>query len=331
LGAIAAVGIGFATPALAAEMPTLKFGTYAGTLGNMLAFISDKKGICVKHGFRCEFAVLNSGPLQLQALLAKSIDVGFFVPEVALGGISKGADIQAVVGGYGPQPYVVVARSDLPLPNLAKGYPESFKDLKGLKIGVPARGSGAELHLMELVANAGMSASDVTLVAVGGPGTALPAMTVGKNVDATINFPPIADICAASGACKSIVDLSRGEGPESIRSMIGASVPSWMTRDFIKANPKLIDAMISAFKETEQWMHDPANFDQVVAYYKEWIPLKGVKDGDQLRYTWIKAETPRHNTHLDRKALAAIQEYALRNKLIDKPADLDRVVYSKAP
>ncbi|MDH4290552.1 MAG: ABC transporter substrate-binding protein [Aquincola sp.] len=314
-----------------AELPTLRFGTYAGTLSNMPAFVADKKGLCVKHGFKCQFTVLNSGPLQLQAMLGKSIEVGFFAPEVAFGGILKGADIQAVVGGYRPQPYVVVVRSDVPRPNRDKGYPEAFKDMKGLKIGVPARGTGAELHLTELLAQAGIKTEDVTLVAVGGPGTALPAMLVGKQVEATINFPPIAELCNANKACASVVDLSRGEGPASIRDMIGASVPSWMTRDFIQANPKLVASMISAFKEADEWIHNPGNLDELVALYAEWIPMKDVKDGDQLRRTWIQSQVPQYSTNLDRKALAAIHTYALKAKLIDKPVDLVRVVHVNAP
>ena len=37
-----------------AELPTLRFGTYAATLSNMPAFVADKKGLCVKHGFTLE-------------------------------------------------------------------------------------------------------------------------------------------------------------------------------------------------------------------------------------------------------------------------------------
>lgn len=330
-GAMAAIGLCLAAPASAQDKQTVTFGTFGGTTGNMHAYIADKEGLCEKYGFDCEFAVLNTGPLQLQAMLGGSIDVGFFVPEVAFGGINRGADIVAGAGGVATQPYVIVASSDLDLPNLDKGYPENMVDLKGKTIGVPARGSGAELLLMRMLGDVGLTEDDVTLVGVGGPGTALPALTVGKQIDAMINFPPTQYICAASGACKTIVDPSQGGGPDVIKSMIGASVPMWFPREFVEADPERMDNLMAMMAEAEVWMTAPENLDAVLGHYKEWIPFTGMEGGDALRRTWISGELNNYRMALSRDAFKAIHDHALENGLIDAPVDLDAAVYAKAP
>ncbi len=73
------------------------------------------------------------------------------MPEVARGGIKRGADIQVITGGVATQPYVIVARSDLDLPNAAMGYRENMRHLAGMMAGGPARGSGADLLLMRML------------------------------------------------------------------------------------------------------------------------------------------------------------------------------------
>lgn len=328
---LAVVGASLTAPAMAQDKEKVTFGTYAGTTGNMHAFLSDKEGLCDKYGFECNLVVLNTGPLQLQALLGGSIDVGLFVPEVAFGGINRGANIQTIAGGVRGQPYVIVARSDLDLPNLAKGYPDSMTDLKGMTIGVPARGSGAELLLLRMLSDVGLSEDDVTLVGVGGPGTALPALTVGKEIDAMINFPPSQHICAASGACVLVVDPSQGEGPEMIKNMIGASVPMWMSRDYIEEDPDRMDRLMAMMTEIEAWMTDPANRDAVVEHYKEWIPFTGMAGGDELRKTWLTAELSNYRLALSRSAFKTIHDHALENAMIDEAVDLDAAIYEKAP
>lgn len=311
--------------------PVIRLGQYPGTVGNMHAQIAVEKGFCDTHGIKCQLVTVTSGPMALQTLLGKSMEVGMFVPEVAFGGIAKGADIQVVMGGYGSQPYALVVRSDISLPKVEGNPMAALKGLKGLKIGVPSRGSGAELHLVELLNLAGLKPTDVTIVAVGAPNTGYPALVVGKTIDAMINFPPLADMCNVGKTCTTVLDLSRGEGPPAIREMIGASVPMWMRRDYIEANPKVLDALQQAMLDTEKWMKDPANFDEVVAIYSKRIPLTGIANAQQILRTWLKSDLLQISVRLNRVALKAIHDYALRNKLIAEPIDLNRIVWAKAP
>jgi NitT/TauT family transport system substrate-binding protein len=76
-----------------------------------------------------------------------TIDVAQTGTEIAGSTIAAGGDI-AIVGISLPNNVLfLAARNDVSLPNRAKGFPSVMQDFKGLKIGVSARGTGAEIFL----------------------------------------------------------------------------------------------------------------------------------------------------------------------------------------
>ncbi|MCC0000747.1 MAG: hypothetical protein H6870_17495 [Methylobacteriaceae bacterium] len=78
-----ALAAGLVGGAARAEETTVKIQDYPG-IGNMLYRIAASKGYCEKHGIKCQLQMIASGPLGVQALLAKSVDVAFAPPEVAI-------------------------------------------------------------------------------------------------------------------------------------------------------------------------------------------------------------------------------------------------------
>ncbi len=86
---------------------------YQGTYGNAAAVIAAKMGMCERNGLDCEIKHINSGPLGLQALVGKSIDVAFVGSDTLITGIARGAKIQLVYAGYQPLTLSFVARNDV--------------------------------------------------------------------------------------------------------------------------------------------------------------------------------------------------------------------------
>ena len=74
---------------------TLKIQDYPG-VGNMLTRVAIAKDFCKARGITCQLQMIPTGPLGGAALLAKSIDVGFFPPEVQISAMLKGAQMKAV-------------------------------------------------------------------------------------------------------------------------------------------------------------------------------------------------------------------------------------------
>jgi NitT/TauT family transport system substrate-binding protein len=147
--------------------------------------------------------MIPSGPLGTQALLAKSIDVAFIGPDIQINAMIKGARLKAIVSGAEGNPFLIVIRNDLAAPHAESGYPAFMADLKGKRIGVPARGAAAELQFVVLAEKAGLNADDFTFVAVGAPNTAYGAL-ISRQVDAEMSFPPSDALCDVLKTCRTI-------------------------------------------------------------------------------------------------------------------------------
>jgi NitT/TauT family transport system substrate-binding protein len=334
-----AIGVAVLWPvAGAAQAPrangeTLNIQTYAGTTGNMHAVIAARKGFCEKYNFRCELKTINSGILGLQALVGKTIDVAQTGTEITASTVAAGGDV-AIVGISLPNNVVfLAARSDVSLPNRAKGYPAVMQDFKGLKIGVPARGAGAEVFAHAMLREAGLQPSDVTFVAVGGPATAYTSLVVGRQVDAVVMFEPLKHVCLHTKACAMVVDMTVGEGPKEVRNMNGASVPLVMRREMAAGNPALMAAFYAAMRDAAAWFNEPGNFEDLVKIYTPLISFGDLAGADELRRTWLKDAIATYSKDLkvDRAAVKATLDFHAVSQDRGKPLDAAAVVWDQAP
>ncbi|MFX5960874.1 hypothetical protein ABTE72_19130, partial [Acinetobacter baumannii] len=62
------------TQAALAQTPTLRIQDYPG-IGNFLVRVANARGLCEKHGIRCELRPIPQAPLALQTLLAGDLEV----------------------------------------------------------------------------------------------------------------------------------------------------------------------------------------------------------------------------------------------------------------
>ncbi|MDE2361683.1 MAG: ABC transporter substrate-binding protein [Hyphomicrobiales bacterium] len=313
---------------------TINIQQYMGTTGNMHAFVAAKKGFCEKYNFHCELKIINSGILGLQTLVGKSIDIAETGTDLTAATINAGGDVVIVGTAINSNVLFVVAREDVPLPDKDKGYPAIVKDLKGLKIGVPARGAAAEVYMNVMLRDAGLTDKDVTYVAVGGPQTGYTSLVVGKQVDAAILFEPLKSLCLHTKKCKMVVDMLSGEGPAISKLVEGAGVPLVARREFVEKNPKLMEAFYAAMRDAAAWMNDPKNFDELDALYKPTLSFSpDIPDADKLRRDWLKSSIPAYSKTLavNRQAVKATIDFGIANKTLDKPVDVKTIVWDKAP
>ena len=315
-----------------AKGETVVMQTYAGTIGNVHGLIAIEKGFCEKHGLKCELKVINSGPAGMQALIGKSIDVALPVTELVASSVANGAEVTII--GMQRQKIMlsVSARNETALPHRAAGYPAIMQDFKGMKIGVTGRGSGGEIMFSALLRGAGMQPSDVTYVGVGGPATAYTSMVLGKQVDAAVMFEPLGEFCVANKTCAVVVDMTKGEGSPEIKAMNGAAIPLVMRSEMVRSNPQLVKALVAAMRDAEKWFADAANFDELVKIYSSSINFGDIPNAEALRRTFIRNELPYYITGLKvpRDAVKANFQFALQNKLIDKPVDAAPVIWELA-
>ena len=307
---------------------TVKIQDYPGT-GNMLYRIAVSKGYCDNHGIKCQLQVIQSGPLGAQALLSKSIDVAFFSAEVPINAAIKGAKIKIILGGAIMNVFQIVIRNDLDAPNADKGYPSFMADLKGKKIGVTARGSGAEYQFGMLAVRAGLKVDDFTFVAVGSPNTSHGAL-LSKQIDASMTFEPSASMCDVLKTCKTIYRGREATEPVEIVKTNGASGVTGVTQELIDKSPHVVEALIAAAKDAEAFIQDPKNFDEVLRIAQTYFKFE-MAQGDEVMRDSLKSGIRGYKTAVSRDALKQIAANMLATKQIDAAVDTDALLYANAP
>src|SRR5699024_521216 len=109
-------------------------------------------------------------------------------------------------------------------------------------------GSTTHLVMNAILSDVGLEPDDVTYIAVGSATTALAAWNAGQ-VDAQVAFTPFPEIVEEQGTGATILDLSKGEGPEVLVAM-GGAFEGFITSDkFIENNRSVVDAFIQAHIE----------------------------------------------------------------------------------
>lgn len=331
----------FATAALIGALGTLpvlaqgkgesvKFQDYPGT-GNMLMRVAISKGYCEKAGIKCELQTIAAAPLAAQAMMAKSID-SFFGPTVVMNAaIQKGAKMKMVVGGAVANVWILLGGNHMASPNIGKGFPAFMQDFKGKKIGVTARGAASEIFTAWMLVKAGMKADDVTYVAVGGPNTAYGAL-VSKQVDASMMFEPAGAMCDVLKTCKRVWTGSTDPQPAELFAMNGGGNGLVFTQEYIDKYPHVIAAVITAAKEAELFINNPANFDEVLKIGQQYFKFDMPK-GDEVLASVLRGavQTGAYRASINRKAIQAELDLLLAVKMIDKMPAIADLIYDKAP
>ncbi|TDM09026.1 MAG: ABC transporter substrate-binding protein [Ideonella sp. MAG2] len=306
-----------------AQTETLRIQDYPG-LGNVLVRVAAANGYCDKHGIKCELKTIPAAPLGMQTLLAGDIDVAFGPTEVVVQAANKGADLKVIGNGSRDNSFFLMAGAHVETPNAAKGYPAVMADLKGKKIGVTARGSGAEFQLLSFLKGAGLSGSDVTIVPVGAPNTALPAMA-NKQIDALVSFAPMDGFCVAMKVCRVLVDPRKGEGPKEIVSLNGGATPMTVRGDFAQKKAATLDAFGKAMRESEAFIQNPANFAAVLKVVNDTFKIEGPAGAAAVEAS-LRNSINSARFSLDTKAFQHAADYLHSTGQIDKVFDTSKLL-----
>ena len=247
--------------------PSLGSATFMvikGGFVNTPTSIMIKKGFLAKHGVQGELITLTSGPAIAAALMGGSSDFADSTPPVTWPLIKQGQCLKYLTAGQGVTADLA-AQPDLKLPNLSKGFPESIKDLKGLKIGVVSLGSATQIWVEMLLKQAGMSSKDVTWVGVGINTTAVAAFQQ-KLVDVMVVYPPVFQELQKSPGLQIVANWSKGDPPTLI-DLVQAGIATKCS--YAEANPKIVQAVCKAAGEAYAYMMDPKNEAEMGAYTAE--------------------------------------------------------------
>jgi len=309
---------------------TVRIQDYPG-VSNLPIRVAIEKGYCANHGIKCELQMIASGPLGIQAMLAKSIEGALTVPEVSVPAILKGAKMKTVVNIYSKNVGLIMVGNQVETPNAGKPFPAWVMDMKGKKIGVTARGSGAETAVRFMLLQAGLTADDVTFVAVGSPATTFPALT-NKQVDFAFSFEPVGTMCDLTKQCKTIWRGDVDPQPAEIFATNGGGAGIILTQAYIDANPHVVEAVISATQDADKLINDPANFEEVLRIGEKYFKFE-TTGGDQLMRALLQRtiKVGAFSPHVDRAAMKASADFLLQTGQWEKSVDVSEIVDPRAP
>ena len=298
---------------------TVRFQDYPGT-GNLLVRIAQAQGYCQQAGIRCDLRTIPAAPLGMQTMLSGDIDVFFGPTEVAAAAVARRAPVQIIGAGYVDPVFFVAAGPKTELATENEGYPGVVKSFKGKRIGVTQRGSGAEFQVIDMLADVGLTANDVTFVAVGAPDTAFPALTRGQ-VDLIMTFSPTDGMCEVLKACRVVVDPRKGEGPASLLATRGGSGAMAVRADWANSNASTIAAIRQALEQAEKFALEPGNFDRVLEILRASFGLQ-LPNADQIAEVTLRNSIDNFRARGSVQAIQAVADAMTQNKLLPGKVDM---------
>ena len=156
-------------PAAAADPMTWRSGTTAAKSDAGFVMMAAQRGFADRQGLHLDMVQFNGDAIMLKALLAGELDSYEASPGNAMIAASRGADIK-LLGCYWPGlTYAVFARKGI----------NSVGDLRGKSLAISAPGSLPDLLMRVLLSANGMSASDVSFVALGSDADRFKAVAAG--------------------------------------------------------------------------------------------------------------------------------------------------------
>lgn len=210
--------------------------------------IAEQLGYFKDEGLQVKISDFAGGSAALRAVVGGSA-------EVVSGAYEHTISLQAKKQHF--QAFVLQGR----LPQIALGIAtpkaanfKSFRDLKGMKIGVSAPGSSTHNLVKQLLAKAGLDPNrDVAIVGAGIGAGAIAAMKSGQ-LDAISNVDPVMTKLEMDGAVKIVADTRTLKGTQEVW---GAPLPAgclYAPAAFMQKYPNVAQALANAIVRADKWI-----------------------------------------------------------------------------
>jgi NitT/TauT family transport system substrate-binding protein len=144
------------------------------------------------------------------------------------------------------------------------------KDLKGMRVGVTALGSQTQFMVEYLAIQAGLAPSEISFVSVGSGTGAVAALRNGA-VDAVVTGEPALTALTSAGDARVVADTRTNEGTIKVYGGLYPSGTMYARADFIKQNPKTIQAFTLAIVRALVWINRASAEDIAGVLPEEWV------------------------------------------------------------
>ena len=210
--------------------------------------IAERQGYFKDEGLNIKISDFAGGAVALRAVVGGSADVVSGAYEHTISLQAKKQYFQAFVA-QGRLPQIAFGVASAKAESI-----KSFKDLKGLKVGVSAPGSSTHNLVKQLLTKGGLDPNkDVAIIGVGLGATAINALKSGQ-IDAISNTDPVMTKLELDKAIKVIADTRTLKGTEAVW---GAPLPAGVLHaaiEFVQRNPNTVQALANAIVRADKWI-----------------------------------------------------------------------------
>jgi NitT/TauT family transport system substrate-binding protein len=282
--AVLALGLATGAQAQAPEKKDLTLGVGGKSLLYYLPLtLTERLGYFKEEGLNVTITDFGGGAKALQSLIGGSADVVTGAYEHTIRMQAKGQDIVAVLE-LGRFPGIVLGVRKEKAASVT-----SFKDLKGMKVGVTAPGSSTNFFVNALIAREGLKPDDIAVIGVGAGMSAVAAMKKGE-IDAISNLDPVMTKLEQDGDIKVIADTRTEEGNMKLFGGNNPAAVVYLKRDFITKNPVTTQHIVNAFYKTLKWLEKATPEDIAKTVPEEYYL------GDKALYiAAVKASAPMYS------------------------------------
>jgi NitT/TauT family transport system substrate-binding protein len=230
------------------EKPHLSIATTNSVISYYPFEIALAKGYFKDEGLDVERSMYAGGPQTIQALLGGSSDMVVSAYSNTLTMAARGQHLQAFVLMIKYPAFV------LGITKRGQAKYTSLKSLADMKIGVTSPGSSTNMILNSVAQRNGVDKKSYSVIGVGAQGSAVAAVREGR-IDALVGIDPTITMLTETHDLKVVADLRTGQGTQD--SIGSATYPEGSvisTTDFIKKNPRTVQAMVNAMLRAEKFL-----------------------------------------------------------------------------
>ncbi|MBI3964550.1 MAG: ABC transporter substrate-binding protein [Chloroflexi bacterium] len=292
----------------------LKLADYSGTAVDLPTNTAIELGLFEKHGVDLEVIHFGGGGEVGAAILSGAADMGGQSPEQAALMHKQGLDAKLIVGVMRHSLLTLVVRNEVPLPNLAAGWPKVMEDLKGKKIAVTQRGTSSDYVVQLSFEQAGLNPQqNVTTIPAGSLVNMLAALQAGQVDGANMFEPATTQAVHQLKIAQIAIDYRKGQGPPLFKDYMQTGL--LVKADTIKNRPEAMKRVVAAMVEAQQFIQDPKNFDRMLQIGAK--HMKGVEPA--LLPQMMKDNNVIYDHRIPEKAVQNVQEIQAKFGQIDKP------------
>jgi sulfonate transport system substrate-binding protein len=221
--------------------------------------VTERLGYFKQEGLDVEISDFAGGARALQSLIGGSADVvtGAFDHTIQMA--IKNQPIVATVQ-LGRYPGYVLAVTGATMHTY-----KSPQDLKGLKIGITAPGSGTHFMVLHYMRENGLKAEDVSFIGIGAAATAVAAVQKGE-VDAIVNVDPTISMLEQQKLIKVVADTRTPQGTQAVYGGPYPAAVLYARADYIAKHPATMQKLANAFVRGLKWIqeHSPEEIAKVM-------------------------------------------------------------------